>query len=481
MSSGCHTGASAREEDGSEEEAVQNVRVHFGKVLGFLLDEKAKNLGSMISEMSQIRIPTIRKLEDQSTSFPEIGTTIQSASTASSGDNMSTSTDQRTLDRMDSSMMERAALTEYMRQAPTTVRRSIVSDRNPTRHQARKVESETNEHLPPVMAPPTRPALQLQMVSMGMSSLMESQMTESSTPSPVMTYSLPSTPLIMYDELFMKYELGRGQFASVKLSLWRGVEVAVKEWHTLTDRESMDMACQEASTLACLRHPCVVSFYGMLNNGPSPGLVVEYLPHLSLKNKLRELKGGPSDTQKLKVAVALRAARGMEFLHNRSVIHFDLKCENLLCDLRDLDNPIVKIGDVGLSKAKIKTFVSGNMRGTLPWMAPELFPSIERVGSQGNITDLVNEKVDVYSFGVVLWEIWEMGEMPYRELSPRDLLEGIMQGSLRLDRPHGCHDVWAQVMHECLQRAPEKRPDFSYIVSRLEELCNGTNDAEQTQ
>lgn len=30
-------------------------------------------------------------------------------------------------------------------------------------------------------------------------------------------------------------------------------------------------------------------------------------------------------------------------------------------------------GDMGLSKRKLCTFVSGSMRGTIPWMAPELF------------------------------------------------------------------------------------------------------------
>lgn len=57
----------------------------------------------------------------------------------------------------------------------------------------------------------------------------------------------------------------------------------------------------------------------------------------------------------------------MEYLHLHYMVHFDLKCDNLLCDLRDLNKPVVKIGDLGLSKTKKGSFISGNMRGTLPW------------------------------------------------------------------------------------------------------------------
>ena len=73
-------------------------------------------------------------------------------------------------------------------------------------------------------------------------------------------------------------------------------------------------------------------------------------------------------------------AAGLEYLHTRRVVHFDVKTDNLLGDLRDLSNPVVKIADMGLSKRKATTFVSGNMRGTLPWMAPELFPNATQVG-----------------------------------------------------------------------------------------------------
>lgn len=42
--------------------------------------------------------------------------------------------------------------------------------------------------------------------------------------------------------------------------------------------------------------------------------------------------------------IALQVAQGMKYLHSRNVVHFDLKAENLLCDLRHVDAPVVKIG-----------------------------------------------------------------------------------------------------------------------------------------
>jgi serine/threonine protein kinase len=71
--------------------------------------------------------------------------------------------------------------------------------------------------------------------------------------------------------------------------------------------------------------------------------------------------------KRLRAYIALQAAYGMEYLHLHFMVHFDMKCDNLLCDLRDLNKPVVKIGDLGLSKTKKGSFISGNMRGTLPW------------------------------------------------------------------------------------------------------------------
>lgn len=298
--------------------------------------------------------------------------------------------------------------------------------------------------------------------------------TSGSTLSPGSHLGLPSSaarmamPLIPWEELKKLHELGRGQFATVWLCQWRHVNVAMKEWHGFSNDESLINAVKEAETLAALRHPCVLSFYGMVTDCPSPAHIMECMVHGSLKAQLVHMRKEGFDSPGLKAAIALQAARGMDYLHSRDIIHFDLKSANLLCDLRHLDSPVVKIGDVGLSKEKLQSFVSGNMRGTLPWMAPELFPTPGNIG--GSVLDSVDEMVDVYSFGVVLWEIWTLGMDPFPDMDTTELLFGIMGNTLKLEIPLDCDNDWAGLIEHCMEKEAHLRPQFEHIATTLEVL-----------
>ena len=53
-----------------------------------------------------------------------------------------------------------------------------------------------------------------------------------------------------------------------------------------------------------------------------------------------------------------------------------------------------QVGDLGLSKVKCRTLISGGVRGTLPWMAPELL---------NGSSSLVSEKVCDLPFPSVLY------------------------------------------------------------------------------
>ncbi|KAJ0231780.1 Serine-threonine/tyrosine-protein kinase [Hirschfeldia incana] len=270
--------------------------------------------------------------------------------------------------------------------------------------------------------------------------------------------------IIKNEDLEELKELGSGTFGMVYHGKWRGSDVAIKriKKNCFAGRSSEQEILTgefwgEGEILSKLHHPNVVAFYGVVKDGPGGTMatVTEYMVDGSLRHVLVR-KDRHLDRRK-KLIIAMDAAFGMEYLHSKNTVHFDLKCDNLLVNLKDPSRPICKVGDFGLSKIKRNTLVSGDVRGTLPWMAPELLN-----GSSSK----VSEKVDVFSFGIVLWEILT-GEEPYANMHYGAIIGGIVNNTLRPTIPAFCDDEWRRLMEQCWAPNPMARPSFTEIAGRL--------------
>lgn len=309
--------------------------------------------------------------------------------------------------------------------------------------------------------------------------------------------------------------LGVGGYGEVYLCKWHSADVAVKCLNpSLLSPDgafgsvSEDVVAElikEASMLGSLRHPNVVWVYGIvlppmkdvrhirehLEPGQAidavvmaadaanfgslipgmirpPALVAEFLAGGSLRQAIAR-KSSVVGEDAVKVKMALDTARGMEYLHSKRIVHFDLKSANLLVGFRD-KTPICKVADFGLSKQRYQTYVTGvnSMRGTLPWTAPEIIKT----------PSCVTEKVDVYSFGVVLWELWT-GHEPFEGVNYHALMQQMttnsnfrpaMPGSPDWDGPvplAPC-DGWVELMQRCWAELPSERPSFTDVVAELE-------------
>ncbi|CAH8361324.1 unnamed protein product [Eruca vesicaria subsp. sativa] len=277
-----------------------------------------------------------------------------------------------------------------------------------------------------------------------------------------------SLQVIKNDDLEELKELGSGTFGTVYHGKWRGTDVAIKRIKrscfigrsSEQDRLTSEF-WHEAEILSKLHHPNVMAFYGVVKDGPGGTLatVTEYMVNGSLRHVL--LSNRQIDRRK-RLIIAMDAAFGMEYLHSKNIVHFDLKCDNLLVNLKDPARPICKVGDFGLSKIKRNTLVTGGVRGTLPWMAPELLS-----GSSSK----VSEKVDVFSFGIVLWEILT-GEEPYANMHYGAIIGGIVNNTLRPTVPSYCDPEWRMLMEQCWAPDPFVRPSFPEIARRLRTMSS---------
>ncbi|KAI4333292.1 hypothetical protein L6164_018122 [Bauhinia variegata] len=277
-------------------------------------------------------------------------------------------------------------------------------------------------------------------------------------------FNISTLQVIKNEDLEELKELGSGTFGTVYHGKWRGTDVAIKRIKKScftgrsSEQERLTMEFwREADILSKLHHPNVVAFYGVVQDGPGGTLatVTEYMVDGSLRHVLLR-KDRPLDRRK-KLIIAMDAAFGMEYLHSKNIVHFDLKCDNLLVNLKDPLRPICKVGDFGLSKIKRNTLVSGGVRGTLPWMAPELL---------NGSSNKVSEKVDVFSFGIVLWEILT-GEEPYANMHYGAIIGGIVNNTLRPTIPSYCDSEWRTLMEQCWSPNPAARPSFTEIAIRL--------------
>ena len=160
----------------------------------------------------------------------------------------------------------------------------------------------------------------------------------------------------------------------------------------------------------------------------------------------------------------LDIASGMEYLHERSIIHGDLKPENILTK-RDPQNPqgfTCKITDFGLSAMMDpkKTHVSNFRHGTPFYMAPEIFNGQTTTAS------------DVFSFGMLMTELYT-GRTPWVYEEGRFLPNLRFIPQLEEDAPL----PYADMARSCVRMNPKERPPFAETRMKLRDLLD--NEVER--
>ena len=239
------------------------------------------------------------------------------------------------------------------------------------------------------------------------------------TPQPSSSPTIPQVPVwAPGDTILNRYHIEQvmsGSMGNVYISEHLGwkIKVAIKapRPEVLADREGMRRILKEANSWVRMgMHPNVASCFYVLGINKIPHLFIEFIDGGNLSDWI---KAGRCRNLRTALSLAIQFCHGMEFTHQRGIVHRDIKPQNILIT----KNSLLKITDFGILLAHGDTEkgdgqVPGadtadheatiGFRGTLGYASPEQLRNAHTV-------DL---RTDIFSFGLCLW-VMLCGKKPF--------------------------------------------------------------------
>jgi len=215
---------------------------------------------------------------------------------------------------------------------------------------------------------------------------------------------------------------------------------------------------------ASLRHPHLVSVQECFLEGGTLCLVADYADggHAAGRVEKARCAAGDGLTERQVLKWFSQALLALTFLHERQVVHRDLRTRRLLLTARD---------DVVVSGAALSTLLARSFAPERPdieavrYLSPELVEGKEHTLSS-----------DMWALGAVLYELVSLWP-PYDHAHPRGLAERILAGPPR-PLPSSSSEGLQKLCMSLLQREPAKRPSATQalrepmVQSRLLSLFN---------
>lgn len=215
---------------------------------------------------------------------------------------------------------------------------------------------------------------------------------------------------------------------------------------------------REARAAGQLLHPNIAAVFDAGEDQGTPYMTMELVTGETLDRLLRR-RGGP--VVELAGRIIAQIARGLDFAHQRGVIHRDVKPSNIIV-CPDLT---AKIMDFGIARIVGSEYTKqGTSVGTPNYMSPEQIT--------GQPADA---KSDIFALGVVLYEMLT-GERPFFGESETTVSYRVLHH--QADPPSKLNPLldpaWDQVIAKALAKRPEERyANAAEMALDLERIAAG--------
>jgi len=213
--------------------------------------------------------------------------------------------------------------------------------------------------------------------------------------------------------------LGRGRFGHVYSATHKatGRRVAVKSLSkaALIREGCVNQLRREVETQARLRHPNIARQLAYFHDANRAIIVLEFCEGGELFRRLQGLPGHRMEEPESRTMVA-GVADALRHCHRRSVIHRDVKPENILLDAEG----VPKLADFGWSVHAPAPFDGRTtLCGTPEYLAPELAAALVAAETGTVSRSKHGRPADMWALGCLAFELLS-GETPFAVARPAD-------------------------------------------------------------
>lgn len=249
-------------------------------------------------------------------------------------------------------------------------------------------------------------------------------------------------------------QIGRGSFGTVYLCTLDNKTCVAKV--VKITRENCNLLRNEAAIWKILNHENVCQLFETLETKHEMTFVCERLGETLRDRHVRMLKLGATPRMHTLVKGWLDIASALAYVHEQTVIHRDVKSENIFVDFVGEDSTQVrlKLSDFGLSKYENADDAHTAETGSYRFMSPEVIRH-----------EKYNSKCDIYSMSLVFYEMLTF-TTPFATLSPIQAALLVANEAKRPPLPP-LPPLVDRMLAACWSQAPAERPTARAVVQTL--------------
>jgi len=287
------------------------------------------------------------------------------------------------------------------------------------------------------------------------------------------TYSLPIGSTLMQGKYRIVAVLGQGGFGITYKGehTMLGTTVAIKEFfmkgacerdenstHVTTSQSNSELASRfrtkflkEAKTLAALKHPNIIRVFDVFEDNGTAYYVMDYIEGNNLSD-IVEGKGRLSEPLALKYI--RQVANALDYLHQKKLLHLDVKPANILLD-KNTGNAILI--DFGVSKQYDQ---DGQQTSTTPPAISKGYSPVEQY-AQGSNVKTFSPATDIYSLAATLYKLVTGNTPPESNLL-------LNEDEQLPPYPSNVSETTRNAIAECLQTRKKRPQSISEFLQLLD-------------